>query len=366
MRDPRVEQYARVMVDTCVGVQRGWQVLISGGVLGRPLIEEVSRQIARRGAYALQRVGFEGGTQNSGTLWGREAPLELLDAPAPLDVACMSGADALIYVVAPENTRSIASVPPERLTALQAGWRKADERIFDGSIPWTGGQFPTPALAQEAGLALDDFADILFRAVLLDWDAERERMRRYAELFDEAEEVRIVGAGTDVRVSIGGREMSIDAGGKNLPGGEFFTAPVEDSAEGTIAFTEFAAVYSGHECRRIRLRFEDGRVVDATAETEEDFLLSTLDTDEGARRLGELGIGCNPGITRYMRNVLFDEKMDGTVHLALGNSVTAGGMNVSAIHWDIVKDLRNGGRIELDGRVVQENGTWLDARKTKG
>jgi aminopeptidase len=365
-RDPRVEQYARIMVETCVDVQPGWQVLISGGVLGRPLVEEVARQIARRGAYALQRVGFDGGTQNSTTLWGRKAPLELLDTPAPLDAACMRGADAIIYVVAPENTRNIAGLAPERLTALQAGWRKCDERIFDGSIPWTGGQFPTPALAQEAGLALDDFAEILFSAVLLDWHAERERMRRYAELFEAAEEVRIVGAGTDIRLSIAGRSMSIDAGGKNLPGGEFFTAPVEDSAEGTIAFTEFAAVYSGRECRGIRLRFEGGRVVDATAETEEDFLLSMLDTDHGARGLGELGVGCNPGITRYMRNILFDEKMDGTVHLALGNSVTVGGSNVSAIHWDIVKDLRNGGRIELNGRVVQENGTWLDAQKAKG
>jgi aminopeptidase len=359
MHDARVERYAEIMVDTCVGVQAGWQVLVTGGALGRPLIEEVTRQIARRGAYALLRIGFDGGTLGCGTLWGREAPFELLSKPAPLDVAAMQEADAIIYVVAPENTRTIMEVPPERLAALQVGWREQDERIFDGSIPWTGGQFPTPALAQEAGLATDDFADMLYAAVLLDWDAERERMRRYADLFEAAEEVRIVGAETDIRLSIAGRPMSIDAGGKNLPGGEFFTSPVEDSAEGTIAFTEFPAVYAGRECRGIRLRFEGGRVVDASAEAEEEFLLSMLDTDEGARALGELGIGCNPGITRHMNNILFDEKIDGTVHLALGNSVSdCGGRNVSAIHWDIVKDLRRGGRIELDGRVVQEDGAW--------
>ncbi len=151
----------------------------------------------------------------------------------------------------------------------------------------------------------------------------------------------------------------VDAGGKNLPGGEFFTSPVEDSAEGVITFAEFPAVYLGREVRGIRLRFEGGRVVDASAETAEDFLLSTLDTDEGARRLGELGIGCNPAITRHMKNVLFDEKMDGTIHLAVGNTVPGtGGTNESSIHWDIVKDLRSGGRIELDGRVVQQDGVW--------
>ena len=146
-----------------------------------------------------------------------------------------------------------------------------------------------------------------------------------------------------------------------MPGGEFFGCPVEDSAEGTIAFTEFPAVYLGHELTGIRLRFEGGKVVEASADSNEDYLLETLESDEGARRLGELGIGCNPAITRYMRNTLFDEKIDGTVHLALGNGMPdLGGQNISRIHWDIVKDLRlEGTRIELDGEPVQEHGRWL-------
>jgi aminopeptidase len=153
--------------------------------------------------------------------------------------------------------------------------------------------------------------------------------------------------------------MKVDAAGANIPGGEFFGCPLEDSAEGVIVFSEFPAVYAGREIPRIRLRFEAGKVVDAAADANEEFLVATLDQDEGARRLGELGIGCNPGITRYMKNTLFDEKIDGTVHLALGNSIAElGGTNVSTIHWDIVKDLRNGGRIELDGEVVQESGAW--------
>ena len=210
-------------------------------------------------------------------------------------------------------------------------------------------------------MATDEFADFLYGACLRDWDAERERMQRYADRFDAADEVRIVGGETDLRLSLAGRAMKVDAGGANIPGGEFFGCPLEDSAEGTIAFTEFPAVYQGREYTGIRLRFEGGRVVDASADTNEADLIDVLDGDEGARRLGELGIGCNPGITRYMRNTLFDEKIDGTVHLALGNGLPdLGGTNVSRIHWDIVKDLRlPGTRIELDGVVVQEDGRWL-------
>jgi aminopeptidase len=245
--------------------------------------------------------------------------------------------------------------------ALQGAIRPAMERIFRHEIPRVGCQYPTPALAQDAGMSTADFADFLYGACLRDWDAERKRMQRFADRFDGADEVRIVGVKTDLRLSIAGRRMKVDAGGANIPGGEFFGCPVEDSAEGTIAFTEFPAVYGGREMSGIRLRFEGGKVVDASAETNEGYFLETIDTDEGSRRLGELGIGCNPGITRYMKNTLFDEKIDGTVHLALGNGMPdLGGQNVSKIHWDIVKDLRlSGTRLELDGEVVQQDGAWL-------
>jgi aminopeptidase len=359
MQDPRIEEYARIMVETCVDVQPGWQVLVGGGVQGRPLIDEIVRQVARRGAYALTRVGWGGSVSGPSFAWVKEAPMELLQNPAPLDLKVLEEIDAFIVVQASENTRDAAGISDERLNAMQAGIRPALERVFRGELAWVGGQYPTPALAQESGMSTEDFADFLYGAVLLDWDAERERMRRYAELFEPAEEVRIVGEATDLRLSIAGRPMSIDAGGRNLPGGEFFTSPVEDSAEGTITFSEFPAVYLGREWAGIRLRFEGGKVVDASADSGEDRLISILDSDDGARRLGELGIGCNPAITRYMKNTLFDEKIDGTIHLALGNGIhEVGGTNESTIHWDIVKDLRNGGRIELDGVVVQENGVW--------
>jgi len=191
------------------------------------------------------------------------------------------------------------------------------------------------------------------------WKALREQMRRIADRFDAASEVRLVGQGTDLRFSLEGRRAEIDALGANMPGGEFFFSPVEDSADGEITFSEYPACYGGRQVPGVYFRFERGRIVDATAAGDEDFLLATLDTDEGARRLGEFGIGCNPGIQQHMRNTLFDEKIEGTVHLAIGNGFPfIGGTNVSAVHWDLVKDLRRGGRIELDGGIVQENGAW--------
>ena len=281
-----------------------------------------------------------------------------------LQAHLLSEADALLVVQAPENTREASSIDPDRHTRGRAAYRPAMKRFDTDEAPWVACHYPTPALAQEAGMATDEFAEFLYGACLLDWDAERVRMQRYADRFDAAAEVEIVGERTDLRLGIAGRLWEVDAGGTgggvNMPGGEFFCCPVEDSAEGEIAFAEFPAVYRGREVRGIRLRFEAGRVVDASAETNEAFLLETLDTDDGARRVGELGIGCNPGITRSIGNAYFDEKIDGTVHLALGFGFPQfGGTNESQIHWDIVKDLRDGGRIELDGTVVQESGRWL-------
>jgi aminopeptidase len=359
MADPRDRQLAELLVDTCVGVQPGWQVLVHSTPQGRPLVEEIVKRIAERDAYALLRVSFDANLASR--TWARTAPLERLGAPAPIEVHALENCDALIAVEAPENTRDAASVDGERTAALQAAYRPAFERVFRHEVPWVGCQYPTAALAQEAGMSTEEFADFLYGACLLDWDAERVRMQHYADRFDAADEVRIVGAETDLRLSIAGRKMLVDAAGANIPGGEFFGCPLEDSAEGVVTFAEFPAVYAGREMRGIRLRFEAGRVVDASAETNEDFLLETLDSDDGARRLGELGIGCNPGITRYMRNTLFDEKIDGTVHVALGNGMPdLGGTNESRIHWDIVKDLRlQGTRLELDGEVVQQDGAWL-------
>jgi aminopeptidase len=189
MRDPRIEHYARILVDACVGVQPGWQVILWGGPMARPLVDEVARQIGRRGAYALVRANRTGNLP-----WVLAAPDELIDTLAPIEAYAFEQADGLIAIDAPENTREIAAIPPERLGRLQASVRPALERVLTNDLKWVGCNYPCPALAQDAGMSLRDYEDFLYGACLLDWDAERERMSHYAERFDAADEVRIVGA----------------------------------------------------------------------------------------------------------------------------------------------------------------------------
>ena len=357
LRDPRVEAYAKLLVERCLDVQPGWEVLIRSTPLARPLLEELERQIARRDAYAITRINWS--LWPIDHTWASEAPEDMLSELPEIDRFACNRMDARITLDAPENTRSEASISPERRSLARKAAKVFFERSMTSEIPWVSCQFPTNALAQEAGLTLGQLTDIVFDACLLDWDAEGERLRRYAERFDAAAKIRIVGDGTDLTISLDGRHGEVDDGRKNMPGGEFFFAPVEDSASGVITFSEYPAVHEGQELEGIRLEFEDGKVIDASATRGEELLQGILDRDEGARRIGELGIGCNPGITRYMKNTLFDEKIDGSIHLALGQSYTSiGGQNTSNIHWDIVKDLRSGGRIELDGEVVQQDGAW--------
>jgi len=330
-------------------------VLVRSQPRGRPLVEEVCRELGRRHVRALVRLMFD----SVGGVFVREAPLELLGRLSEIERHEVDTANSYMALIAPENTREGSDVPAERAGIRQAAMRTAHEPYLRDEKPWVGCYFPTEAAAQDAGMTLHQFEEFLYGAVLIDWKALGERMEKIAERFDAAETVRIVGKGTDLMFSLAGREGKIDTLGANMPGGEIFYCPLEDTAEGVISYLEYPACYLGHEVEGVRLRFEGGTIVDASATSDEEFLLGTLDTDEGARRLGEFGIGCNPGIQRHMRNTLFDEKMEGTIHLAIGTGFPQiGGVNKSAVHWDMVKDLRNSGRIELDGKVVQENGAW--------
>ncbi len=189
--DPRIEAYAKLLVEECLDVQPGWQVIVAGGALGRPLLEEVSKQVALRGAYAIQRVSLTGSAFN--LPWAQNAPEKLLDEPAPIEVHAFHEADGWIGIEAPENTRELSGLSPERFGRLQAALRPHIERAFTFELKWVGCQYPTAALAQDAGMSVTEFEDFLFGACLLDWSAEKERMSRYAERFDLAEEIRIVG-----------------------------------------------------------------------------------------------------------------------------------------------------------------------------
>jgi aminopeptidase len=332
-------------------------VLVRTTYLARPVVDEIARLVGARGAYFVPRIGFS--LWPTDVPWAAAAPEGLLGELPEMERYDADHMDARMTIEAPDNTRAWAALPPERTVLRTQATAYFLRRTMADEIPWVSCQFPTQALAQDASMPLAVFEDLLFGACLLDWDREGERMRRAAERFEAAEEVRIIAAGTDLRLGVAGRRFEVDDGRTNMPGGEFFSAPLEDSAEGTIHFGDFPSVRTGVEVRGARLVFRAGEVVDASADAGEATLLAALDTDAGSRRIGELGIGCNPRIDRYLRSTLFDEKISGTVHLALGQSYPkVGGKNTSSLHWDLVKDLRNGGQLFLDGELVQRDGRW--------
>jgi aminopeptidase len=360
VKDPRIKELAELLVSRCLDVQPGWQVSVRASPLARPLVEEVARAIGRRGAYYLPRINWGPERYRADLDWALEAPLELLGELPPIERFQIENEDARLTIRAPEDVHAGAGLDPERRRLLQQAGEPASKRARSLDVRWALVEYPTEAAAAAAGMSLEEYTDFIFDACLLDWDAEEVRMRRIKERFDRAEAVRIVGDGTDLTIGIAGRDGVVSAGFRNMPDGEVFYSPVEDTAEGVIHYAEFPAVYLGNEVEGARLVFREGRVVEAHADSGEEFLRQMIATDDGAARLGELGLGCNPRISRFTRNVLFDEKIDGTVHLALGGSYThAGGKNESAIHWDMVKDLRPGGELWADGELVQRDGSWL-------
>jgi aminopeptidase len=352
-----VTEYARLIVERSLEVKPGWQVIIRTQPAARPLIDELIRMISARAAYPLLRMGFT--LFPSDEPWAAEAPEKLVGEIAPIDRYACDHMDARITVEAPDNARGAAEVGTERRALMKQAAAPFFRRTMADEIPWIGCQFPTNALAQEAGMSLAAYEDFVYGACLRNWDAESQGMHRLLARFDAANEVGIVGSETDLRLSLAGRSGAVDDGRVNLPGGEFYFSPVEDSAEGTIHL-DVPTAFDAAPVSGIRLTFRKGRVEEASAEQGEPELLAALDLDDGARFVGELGIGCNTGITRPMRSILYDEKMAGTIHLAIGASYPkVGGKNRSSLHWDLIKDLRAGGRIELDGEVVQEDGSWL-------
>jgi aminopeptidase len=356
--DPRVEAYAELLVGRCIGARAGWQVLLAAPATGRPLAEAISRGLARRGAYALPRIYFDV-PLTLGLPWVLNAPEEVLARFPPAELEVLERVDAAVFVLGGSVTQ-LWDVPLDRVRHVRAQVSEYRRRGRAGEIPTVLCDDPDEGLAADAGLPLAAFEEIVYAACLRDWDAEVAAMEPVRAALERAAEVRIVGDGTDLTLGVAGRTALIDDGHLNMPGGEVFCCPLEDSAEGVIAFTELAQRGWGGLVEGARLVLRGGLVVEAAAERGEDVLNAALDTDEGARRIGELGIGCNDGISRHLRNVLYDEKMAGTVHVALGAGLPiAGGSNPSALHWDMVKDLRSGGRLFFDGRLVQEDGRWL-------
>jgi aminopeptidase len=361
-----LDRWAEVLVDYSTELKHGDRVVIGGGIAAEPLMRSIYRLALDRGALPILAPTFS--EAQADLLAG--ASDDQLQFISPLERWTLEEADVTIDVLASTNTRSMSSVDPAR----QAIWsrartglrRQAMERAASGDRRWSLTLYPTAAYAQDSDMSTDEFERYLMAACKLDGPnpvaAWRELSARQAEMINwlqERSEIRIVAPGTNLRLSVEGRSWVNSDGKRNFPSGEVFTGPIEESAEGHIHFT-FPVVTQGREITDIRLRFEAGAVVDASASKNEAFLIQSLDTDPGARHLGEFAFGTNTAITRWTKNILLDEKMGGTVHMALGAGYPeTGNMNRSAIHWDLICDLRTGGEVTADGDGVLRDGQYL-------
>jgi aminopeptidase len=357
MSGPDPAAFARLLAGYCLDVQPGQQVVVASTTLAAPLLLALQREILARDAWPLLRVELPGQAEG----WWEAARELHLDGVAPAALAEAEGTEASLRIQAPENTQALAGVDP----ALTARAARAQAPLREAMLArrWCLTLWPTPALAQQAGMGLGAFARFVERALFLDrpdpvaaWHELHDRQERLIERLSRASEIRIEAEGTDLRLDVSGRTWVNSDGKRNMPSGEVFTGPHEGSAEGRIRYT-IPSSPRGTLVSGIELEFRGGEVVSARAERGDDVLQSALATDPGARRLGELGIGTNTGIDRAVGNILLDEKIGGTVHLALGRSYPeTGGVNESAVHWDMICDLRGGGRLSADGEPVVEAG----------
>ena len=360
MRDERLKKLARVLVDYSVEAGEGEQIVVAGGAAAEPLIKEVYTRLLQTGAIPIPQVALQGLQE----LFFEHAKDIHYEKTPPIMRSVYEAADAVISIMAPHNTRALAGVDPAKQRALGKRDKELQDLILSKDR-WALTLFPTQALAQESEMGLEAYEEFAFEAMGLNeddparfWREKAEEQGRLIERLEEAREVRIVGPETDLTLSVAGRKFLNGDGKHNMPCGEVFTGPVEDSANGSIYFGIPVAV-AGREVSGVRLRFEGGKVVESSAEKGEEYLHAMLDADEGARYLGELGIGTNYGIRRATKNILFDEKLGGTVHLAVGRSYEkTGGKNDSSVHWDLICDLREGGELYADGDLVQIDGKF--------
>ena len=366
MVDPRLTKLANVLLQYSCKVQKKQLVKIVGGIESIPLIKELFTGALKIGANPYTRIY----TEEMEEIFYRNANADQLKYVSPLDEYELNKVDCFITIRSPENTKMLSGINPEKQATNFRARTKISEifskRSSSGKLSWVGTQYPTNASAQDAGMSLSDYTDFIFKACMVDKNdpiAEWKKVEKYNQklinYLKRKKQIRIVAPDTDLTFKVGGRTWINCNGGNNFPDGEVFTAPIENSASGHIRFT-FPAVYRGQEVDDVRLEFKDGKVVKAAADSGESFLNTMLDIDKGSRWLGEVAIGTNFGIQQFTRNILYDEKIGGTFHLALGNSYPeSGGKNKSVLHWDMVCDLRKGGAMYADGQLFFKNGKFL-------
>ena len=367
MTDPRVAKLADLLVNYSLKLRPGEVVRIDAGTVAAPLVTELYRHALRAGAHPRTRIQLEG----LDVISVAEASEEQLTYVSELDRLDVERVDAVVTVWADRNTRTLGQADPERVTRQLGARRVVVQRFYErvdrGEAKWVGTRFPTDAHAQDADMSLAEYEDFVYGACHVlegedpaaHWSGVSRELGWHAGSLSSARRLRIVGPDTDLRLGVGGRRWLAAGGELNMPDGEIYTSPVETETEGDIRFS-FPAIYRGRGVEDVRLRFEGGRVVEAEAAEGQDYLLSLLDMDEGSRILGEVAFGLNYEIDRFTRDILFDEKLGGTMHLALGASFKkVGGLNESGLHWDLICDLREEGEVYVDDELVWKAGRFL-------
>lgn len=361
------QKYAEILVDYSTKVGKGDLVIIRAeSHQCLPLVKEVYKKVLERGGHPVVKCSMEGLSE----LFIKYANDDQLTYVDPMLKLEYEKADKLIAIGAPFNVKNMAKADSKKLAKRSGATKELSTKMLNraasGELSWVIADYPTNALAQEAKMSLDEYWDFVIGACYLDLDnptqkwmeigAEQDRL---VDLMNGHKKLHIIGEKTDITFNVEGRKWISCAGLNNFPDGEIFTSPVEDSATGEIYF-DFPAIYHGNESHKIWLKLENGKVVDAHAEKGEDFLISMLDMDEGSRFVGEIAIGTNERVQDVTGNILFDEKIGGAIHMAVGASYPeTGGKNESGLHWDIIKNMKNGSKIFLDDKLIYENGKFI-------
>ncbi len=366
MTDPRIEAFARILVDYSANIQPGEIVSIEGAPEGSPLLLAIYQRVLERGGHPWLQVQLH----ETEEIRYKMASDEQLDFVPNVLRQMTEEIDANIRVWTEINTKALTHVDPARQARAQAARRPIRERFMERAakkeLKWSTTAFPTQAFAQDAEMSLREFEDFVYSAALLHepdpiaaWRAFAQEQQRLVDWLSGKERVRLIAPDTDLTLSVKGRTWFNSCGHENFPDGEIATGPVEDSAQGHVRFT-YPACKAGREVQDVRLWFENGKLVQATAAKNQAYLEAMIDTDPGARYLGEFAFGTNRGIQRFTKNILFDEKIGGTVHMALGSGYAeTGSVNRSAIHWDMICDLRQGGQVWVDDVLFVQDGQFM-------
>ncbi len=353
--DERTKKLAKLVVKYSVNVRKGENVVISGSAEASEFISALYKEVILAGGHPILRISLPG----LSSFFYKYASKEQIEKfPEHFDYI-VKNAQKYIGISTESNTKELTACDSKKLTARAKVTRQISDYIVnekDKILRCTVG-YPCTALAQEAEMDLVDYENFVFSACLQDWKKLGKQIDKILNIFKKGKTVHLIGEGVDLKFEIHGNKAKADKGEENMPGGEVFIAPIRESMNGWIKF-DYPAIRDGKEVSDIFLRFENGKVIEAKANKNEDFLKQMIATDENASYVGEFGIGCNPKINIFTKDLLFDEKIGGTIHLALGMAYKEnGGGNDSAIHWDIVKDMKKA-RIILDGKVVQDKGDW--------